>query len=329
MKTGKFLILVALVLAPFAARAVDLSQIERDLGTTGVTGWIHGSVAERGIYVFTYRNPNDFFDYLEMSLVAMTSDMESRLATFGRHDKVTVKGRFLKNPSPQKHIAVDSIELVKKYETTFPTEPYSHEAKIPDDLLHLHSGIFLVHAIGGDGHILVAEYKDAVIPIFVHNGALTRDLYRNDVVKLTFNIQEFPDRPVHLNLDETVPKPVELIDSVKALHGEPASVEGALILFPKSPEIVFNVFAVQDILPSGVKRQYTLVNMDDPAVFKQIRDALQQAWDRHPKDYVNGRNKLVSTRVRVKATGIFNEIDPGQANAQIFLSSASSIQIIE
>ena len=175
----------------------------------------------------------------------------------------------------------------------------------------------------------MADYKDAVVPIFVHNGELTKGLYRNDVVKLTFNIQEYPDRPVHLNLDETASKPVEVIDSVKALHGKPASVEGALILFPKSPEIIFNVFAVQDVLPSGVKRQYTLVNMDDPAVFRQIREALQKAWDRHPGEYVNGRNKLVSTRVRVKVTGTFNEVDPGQANAQILLPSVTSVQIIE
>ena len=94
-------LLISLVLAPLSARAVDVNQIEHDLGTTGVVGWIHGAVAERGIYVFTYRNPDDFFDYIEVSLVGMTSDMESRLATLGRHDKVRVKGKFLKNRVPR------------------------------------------------------------------------------------------------------------------------------------------------------------------------------------------------------------------------------------
>jgi hypothetical protein len=42
------------------ARAVDLVQLEKDLNGAGVTGWIHGSVADRHLYVFTYRTPGNF-----------------------------------------------------------------------------------------------------------------------------------------------------------------------------------------------------------------------------------------------------------------------------
>ena len=100
-------------------------------------------------------------------------------------------------------------------------------------------------------------------------------------------------------------------------------------MFPKSPEIQFNVFAVQQPLPSGLTRQYTLVNMVDPGVFSQIRAKLQKAWDSYPKSYVNGRNKLVSTKIQVKASGVINDVDPSQANPQILLKSADDIQIIE
>ncbi len=309
------------------AFAVDLKEIEKELTTSGVEGWIHGSVESQGLYVFTYRNPTNFFDYIEMSLVSYSPTMMKELASYNRQDKVRVKGAFLSNPSPQKHIMVSSIEMITKYQSPYPTDPYQHQAKIPDELLNQTQGTFLIHAVAGDGHILVVEYKDSILPIFVQNAALAKDLFRGDLVQLKFKIQTDPTHPTHLNLNEKDPQPVQILESIQAKNGKPASVEGALIMFPKSPEIMFNVFAVQEQLPAGLTRQYTLVNFDSADLFQQIRDALQKAWDQYP-GYVNGRNKLVSTHVRVKVTGVFNEVDPSQANPQILLNSLDSIQII-
>ena len=70
------------------------------------------------------------------------------------------------------------------------------------------------------------------------------------------------------------------------------------------------------------------MNFDNPDVFTAIRTKLQAAWDKSGSAYVNGRNKLVSTKVRVRATGTFNEVDPSQANPQILLNSADSVQVI-
>jgi hypothetical protein len=305
--------------------AVDLKDIEKQLSTTGCTGWIHGAVADQSMYVFTYRNPKDFFDYIEMSLVSEDPEMMKKFAEFSRQDEVKVKGAFMDNPSPQKHINVSSIEMVKKYKQPYKTEPYEHEAKIPNDLVGKTNEVFMVHAVGGDGHILVVEYKDAVLPIFVENAAFTKNLYRNDVVNLKFGFQDEPDRPVHLVLTETDPQPVTVLDSIQAKNGKPAVLEGALIMFPKSPEIKFNVFAVQELLDNGLNRQYTLINMDNPKVFTQIREALQKEWDKFPGQYTNGRNKLLNKQIRVKVTGIYNEVDPSQANPQILLSSVDSI----
>jgi hypothetical protein len=309
--------------------AVDIKDVEKQLNTTGCVGWVHGAVPGQGMYAFTYRNPQNFFDYVIMSLVTTDQTMLKQLATFGRQDQVRVKGTFLDNPSPQKHIMVSSIELVKKYNSGYATKPYEYEAKIPNDLLQKDTETFLVHAIGGDGHILVVEYKDAVIPIYVKNAALSANLYRNDVVQIKYLFQDYPDSPLHLAVNETAPAPLTVVDSIAAKNGKPAVLEGVLVLFPQSPEIKFNVFAVQELLQNGLNRQYTLVNMDDPVVFQQIRDLLQKAWDKYPGQYVNGRNKLFSKVLRVKVTGTMNEIDPSQANPQILLKSADSVVIEE
>ena len=149
--------------------AVDLTQIEKDLGGPGVLGWIHGAVQERDIYVFTYRNPENFFDNIQMSLVTDQPDLIAQLSKLDRHDQVRIKGKFLKNPSPQKHIALLSLEIVKKFSSGFQTEPYQYEAKLPDDLLHVTSETFLVHAVGGGGQILVLEYKVCLIELAFHH----------------------------------------------------------------------------------------------------------------------------------------------------------------
>jgi hypothetical protein len=242
---------------------------------------------------------------------------------------VRVHGAFLDNPSPQKHIRVTALELVKRFQSPYPTDPYGHEARIPDELLGMHQARFLVHAVHADGHILVVEYKDAVLPIYVKQNALTRDLFRNDVVELRFRMQADPDQPTHLRLNETAADAVRVVDAIRARHGQAVQVEGALVLFPKSPEIPFNVFAVQEELADGIKRQHTLANMEKPEVFRQIRAKLQAAWDSAPGQYVNGRNKLVSRAIRVRVKGTFNEVDPNQANAQVLLDSPDAIEILK
>jgi hypothetical protein len=310
--------------------AVDLNQIETELkSANGAVGWIHGSVSEQGLYVFTYRSPTNFFDFAELSLTTTDAAIQAKFATLARHDQVRVKGSFLQIPVPQKHIDVTSIELLKKYDSGFATDPYQHVVKIPDALLGQTTAKFQVHAVAAAGQVLVVEYGDAILPIFVKNGALAKDLYRGDIVELQYGIQTYPNQPVHLTLNETAPTPIKVLESIKALDGKPAAMQGALILFPKSPEISLNVFAVQAILPAGLQRQYTLVNFDDPQVFNDILKKCQAAWDRHGSNYVNGRNKLVSTKIQVKVTGTFNEQDPGQANAQILIKSANDLQIIE
>lgn len=324
----KTLLILALSLFSRASFAVDLGQVEKDLNGPGAVGWIHGSVKDRNLFVFTVRSPDNFFDFAELSLTSEDDPaILAKLATFGRHDKVLVKGSFLKNPSPQKHVRVTSIELVQKYTQPYPREDYRYAAKIPADLMSGSRATFLVHAVAGDGAILVLEYKDQVVPMFVKKPELAKDLYRGDVVDLAYKIQKDPGAPTHLNVDDSAPNPLRVLDSIRAVHGKAGSMDGELVLFPKSPEIKFNVFAVLQRLDGGLTRQFTLVNFDDADAFQKIRAKLQAEWDKFPGAYVNGRNKLVSTKIHVRARGTFNEIDPSQANPQILLKSADDIEL--
>jgi hypothetical protein len=311
------------------ALALDVNQVQRDLQGQGSVGWIHGAVTSQNLYVFTVRNPQNFFDYAEFSLISDSVLIQNLFSSLDRHDQVRIKGDFLDQPIPQKHIDVQSIEVLTPYKSGFATQPYHHEAQIPEELEKNTEANFLVHAIADDGAVMVLEYKDAVVPVFVKNPSLTKNLYRGDLIHLKYKIQKKPSEPTHLNIDETQDRPLQVLESIVNGHGQKITLQGRLILFPMSPEIRFNVFAVEQPLQSGLKRQYTLVNFDDPVLFQKIRESLQAAWDRHPTDYVNGRNKLVSQAVQVKVTGIKNEIDPSQANPQVLISNLADLQIIE
>jgi hypothetical protein len=304
-------------------------KFQRELQAgNAVEGEIHGAYPDLDLYVFTYRHPQDFFEFVEVSLIAPNADLAAALAGLRRHDRVRIQGALMDNRSPQMHVELRSLEVVKEYEPTPAIPAYDYQASIPDDLRGKDNELFLVHAVHAGGSILVVEHGDVVLPVYVSHPQLTRDLARNDVVRLFYEIRSRPERPVHLQLQE-IERPLEVVESVMALHDQPAAVEGALVLFPQSPQVIFNVFAVLQELPGQLRRQYTLVHFDSPETFERIREKLQSAWDSaDPSAAVSGRNKLVSRQVRVRATGKFNQIDPNQANAQIVLDGPDAVEIV-
>jgi hypothetical protein len=320
----------ALLLGLLALQACSAvpARFERELtGRQGAEGEIHGAYPELDLYVFTYRNPKNFFDFIEVSLISPSEQISTALAGLRRHDRVRIKGELMDNRSRQPHVELSSLEVVKKHESKPDVPAYDHDAQIPEDLEGKDRELFLVHAVHAGGRILVVEHKDVVLPVYVRRPELTAKLARNDIVRLSFEIRSEPERPVHLQLRD-VEHAVEVVESVMALHGQPADVEGPLVLFPQSPQVRFNVFAVLQKLPGGMQRQYTLANFEKQETFDQIREKLQKAWDSAP-DSVSGRNKLISTKVRVRARGKFNEVDPNQANVQIVLEGPQSVEILK
>jgi hypothetical protein len=326
--TGRGLWALLAILALHGCASLP-GELRRELRQgNSVVGEVHGAYPELDLYVFTYRSPESFFEFVEVSLVAPDEALASALTGLRRHDRVRITGTLMDNRSKQMHVELSALEVIDEYEAAPPIPDYEYEAVLPDDLSGRDDALFLVHAVHEEGRILVVEHRDIVLPVYVRRPELTRGLARNDVVRLFYRIRSYPDRPVHLELAD-IPQPVDRVESVMALHGRPADVEGELVLFPQSPQVRFNVFAVLQKLPGDLQRQYTLVNFESAEAFQSIREKLQKAWDAaQPGDAVSGRNKLISNTVRVRATGTFNQLDPNQANAQIVLEGPDAIEVL-
>ncbi|MBP7845423.1 MAG: hypothetical protein KA116_11490 [Proteobacteria bacterium] len=307
----------------------DWDKVTQELEGQGLVGEIHAVVPDRKLIVFTLRDPKDFFHFVHISLVTRKEDVRQKLSESTRHDKVRIKGHFLKIDAPQKHISVDEIETLKKYTSEYPSDHYQYEAQIPAELKDKHEALFLVHAVHDHGHILVLEYKDQILPVYIRNSQLSENLYRNDIIRLKFDIQEKPGNPTHLEVRESDPQALVQEDSLLAQHDVERSIEGKLVLFPKSPQVAFNVFAVEQFdEKSATRRTYTLVNFDDQDLFAQIRALAQAAWDKDSKNYHNGRNKLVHNSINVRVKGRINVVDANQANPQVRISELKNFEII-
>jgi len=324
-------LLVSLVFFNLTSHAapIPFSELEKQLKGEGLKGWVHGASDPLNLYVFTYREPGNFFAHQEFPLVAGNEAVSRTLQNLKRHDEVILKGSFLANQAPITHIWVSHIDLVSSYESPTPApEPYPYKADLPEDLFSQKEIFAKVHAVVNNGKVLVIEYKDAIVPVIVGKPSLAQGLYRNDKVRLAIEVRDFPSKPTHISLDLQATNPVVVTDRMVDWHGKKGAVEGPLVLFPKSPQVNFNVFAIQVADEFGILREFTLVNFEDTKVFEQIREKLQKFWDSETKGIENGRNKLIHRNVRIKATGVFNVVEPGQANPQVLLTGPESIQLI-
>lgn len=311
------------------SHAIDQEEVRKALKGDGATGYIHGTTPEAELFVFSFRNPENFFDKMEFPIVGKTAGVKADLAKLTRHDKVLIKGDFLDNAAPIRHIIADEVKVIKKFEPGVEAKPYEYQTSLPKDLEGKTEFIGNVHAVADGGKIIVVEYKDAIIPLPLRNATeVSKNLFRNDKVKIFFKIRNNPHSPVHIQLDPAVKEPIVVLEKIVDLHEKPATLEGNLVLFPKSPEIIFNVFAVLQKDADGFSRQFTMLNFD-PEIFKGIREKLQKLWDEKPNTIVNGRNKFINTDVKIRIKGTYNVIDPGQGNPQVLLAGADAIELVK
>ncbi len=86
-------------LALLAAACAPLSvKMERALQAgRPIEGDIHGAFAELDQYVFTYRERDNFFDFVEVSLIAATPEVAATLAGLRRHDRIRIQGAVADN----------------------------------------------------------------------------------------------------------------------------------------------------------------------------------------------------------------------------------------
>ena len=310
-----------------AYQGLEINSLVQELTSTGLIGRIHGAAGTSQMFVMAVREPNNFFNYREFSLIPSSESTSSTLSQLNRHDLVCVQGNIIANPSPQKHIALNSVRVLEKWQQPEGFEPYERQTDLPAELKEQTSLVGKVHAIGAEGKILVMGYQDLVLPIYVTEPEYTKNLYRGDIVRLNYQVQSYPQRPLHLQLDTTNEQPIEVIDAIASINNQPQTLTGSLVKFPRSPQLRFDVYAIEVSTDTQeIKRYFTLINFEDMAKFQNIRDKLAKIWNENANSAVSGRNMLINPEVTIEAIGLGNIISPEQANPQILLESAEQIK---
>lgn len=310
-----------------AYQGLELSQLSQELEGNGLIGRIHGASAAAKMVVLSVREPNNFFAHREFSLIAEDETVQATLDELHRHDQVCVQGSIMANPSPQHHVKVSSLEVQEPWTGLDGHPDYEYEEGLPEELMGRSSVVGKVHAIGEGGKILVVEYKDQVLPIFVPTPDMTdvtQSLYRGDIVRLAYQVQLHPQSPMHLQLDPTVAEPIEMLDAIAPQHGEAKTLSGHLVQFPKSPQLRFDVYAI-NVETEGVYRTFTLLNFNDMEIFEEIRTKLADIWESNTETVVTGRNYLINPEITIEASGLINVISTEQANPQILLENADAL----
>lgn len=328
------LILFNLLTLSCAHATFDMEELRQKLKTTGLNGEIHGASADAGLFVLTLRNPQDFFDNIQLPLTTDNPNIITQLKNIKRHQFYNVKGDLIDNKAPIKHISVSEITISKDYKSELDQTPHNYKTEL-GELLNLKEIIARVHAQANEGKVLVVEYKDRVLPVVVMEPTsqnIVKTLYRGDLVKLKIVVRDEPERPIHVALERqrnlnANELPVTLLESLVKNHGQKIKKTGFLVKFPKSPQINFNIYALLQEDNNGTNIQYTIVNFENPELFKQVREKLEKAWNDFAKNPTNERNKLVARNIEISASGEMNMVEQGQANPQILVNDIKDIQI--
>lgn len=315
------------------ASQIDMVKLEKDLNTVGIKGWIHAAVDSKELYVFTYRRPGAFFDYIIFPVATEDQAIMSDLKKRDRHDEVLITGDLIDNRSPVKHINIKALTVVKKHESVVTQSAYFYKGNM-DEVLNSESQVFRVHATGNEGQVMVVEYKDIVIPVFIkdpEDQKIAKGLFRGDKIRLNYRVQKSPHAPTHIRPTAREllggKSPIETLVSIVKIHGLPIEKTGSLVFFPQSPEINRNIFALQEVDENDEPVQYTLVNFDSPELLDAILAKLQKVWDENKSTAENGRNRMINHQLRVTAKGIGNMVSQSQANPQIFLNRLEDIEV--
>ena len=105
----KILISLATLLFSFSALSLDREAISKLLAGDGLTVEIHGQVPDDNLFVMTYRNPEDFFDFTHMSALFEDTFLQAEFSKFTRMDKVLLWGKVIETPSPQIHVKIEKF----------------------------------------------------------------------------------------------------------------------------------------------------------------------------------------------------------------------------
>lgn len=312
---------------------IFLADLSEKLATTGIDGWIHAAAAPFGEYVFTYRKPGDFFSHLEMAMIPASEDAKKQFEGLIRGDKVHIVGQLVNKVSPLGHVLVSSLAMVKKYEPATPHVPYQYSANLDAIKTELKKDTALyavVHAQTATGGVLVLDYKDMVLPVYV--GEKYREqakaLFRGDVVGIAYTIRETPHEPLHVEINDQAANALIVYDHMVWCHDKKdQTLTGELVLFEKSPQITMNVWALRHTDANGMQRNWTLVNFEDQDQWLAMNAKLAAAWDANKASLENGRNQLINRKLKITAHGTMNVVSPSQANPQLMVAGPDAVTI--
>jgi len=316
----------------------SLPEVTELCESEGIRVLVHGADHKRGYYVASWSNPQSFFNRYNFSFVSQKPEIRDQISELKRGDALFVKGPVRVHKG-QPHILIEAFELRKPFEpgVVFDGGAYAPKTELPGELAAggRESGRqeFYVHATDQGGKIIVLEFGDTIVPMYVKSAEHTSGLHRGDYVDVAYTISssDNPHRPVHLILNETAEEPVRVLDEIVTQHQQDLDVTGRLVMFPKSPTINNNVFAVEvrhKRFPDLPARYFTIVPEDfESDSFQAFRDLFHAAWDQDSRIF-KGRNKYIHLNLNVNVKGTGNVVSQNQANAQIF-TDLEKIQIIK
>lgn len=317
--------------APRRTPPPTLDELAARLTKDGLRGTMHGANARLGTYVFTWWDPGSFFNSQNFSLVPATPEVGTALAGLSRHQELLIHGAMVRVPGSQPHVRVDSVEPGKKW------DPGVQSVLPPDKPANLARAVkgkkrlrVLVHAIAEDGGMLAVEYRGSVVPVQVPEDAelrrLVKSLYRGDRIDIRFKVAEHPTTPLHLRLvpaeSGTEEAPIKVLTAAHELHGKVITVEGHLVLFPRSPSIRRDVWGVEELDKDHLDTYYTIFNFKDMKDQEKTDALLRAAWTSKPEGVKDGRNKYIQTRIKVRVTGEVVNPAANQANPALSATSA-------
>jgi hypothetical protein len=309
---------------PYREKSYSVEEVIEAISREGVYAIVHGADHVRKLYIVSWSSPSNFFNRYNFVITSDSPEIRKEIAKLKRGDRIKVQGKVDVNKG-QAHFVIKKFELNKKYDSKVKhtAGEFSRKTKMPEELLNKKREVFYVHATDESGKVIVLEYGDTIVPMIVKNPELTKDLYRGDYVDLAYTIRKSEKnyRATHIVLDGTAKEPVKVLDSIVKLHDQELNYEGRLVMFPKSPTINRNIFAIEVAWQDKTKapRYFTLLPRDFTLEkFEEILKKLQTAWDAGAESIYKGRNKYIHTKLRVKIKGRGNVVSENQANPQIF-----------
>lgn len=303
----------------------SLEEVVKNVPEQGIRALVHGADHKRKLYVVSWSHPKNFFNRYNFVISPKNSTVKSTIIKLNRGDMLFLKGNVNMNRG-QAHIEVSHLEIKKVYDpkVKYPAGKHERITELPGDLLDKTEEVFYLHATDESGKVLVLEHGDTIVPMIVRNPKLTTKLYRGDYVKLAYKIHDSDDprRVTHLFLNDKAKEPVKVLDSIVKLHEKEIEYEGRMVMFPKSPTINRNIFAIEAYWPKDktkAPRYFTLLPKDfTTEKFEAMLKKLQDQWDANPDEIFMGRNKYIHQKLSIKIKGKGNVVSENQANPQIF-----------